>query len=56
MKLKFNLISIPQTGDHFPLVLLVVVMCAATAGFGYSFLRRHRPKKDGPNSASHTKE
>lgn len=48
-------LPIPQTGDQFPLALLVVVMCAAAAGFGYSYLRRRRPKADGPDSPSGTK-
>ena len=38
---------IPQTGDQFPLVLLVVLVCVAAVGFGYSYYRKKHPKKGG---------
>lgn len=44
---------IPQTGDQFPLILLVVLVCVAAAGFGYSYYRKKHPKKGG--SSGNTK-
>lgn len=38
---------IPQTGDQFPLILLVVLVCVAAVGFGYSCYRKKHPKKGG---------
>lgn len=44
---------IPQTGDQFPLILLVVLVCVAAVGFGYSYYRKKHPKKGG--SSGNTK-
>lgn len=44
---------IPQTGDQFPLILLVVLVCVAAVGFGYSCYRKKHPKKGG--SSGNTK-
>lgn len=36
---------IPQTGDNFPYALLIVLLCAAAAGFGIAFYANKRKNK-----------
>lgn len=43
---------IPQTGDQFPLILLVVLVCVAAVGFGYSYYRKKHQKKGGSSSGN----
>ncbi|PWM20405.1 MAG: hypothetical protein DBX97_03580 [Collinsella tanakaei] len=51
----FGPFHVPQTSDQFPLILLVVVMCLAAAGFGYSYYRKKHQKGDSENPCDSTK-
>lgn len=51
----FGPFHVPQTSDQFPLILLVVVMCLAAAGFGYSYYRKKHQKGDSENPSDSTK-
>lgn len=51
----FGPFHVPQTSDQFPLILLVVVMCLAVAGFGYSYYRKKHQKGDSENPSDSTK-
>lgn len=51
----FRPFHVPQTSDQFPLILLVVVMCLAVAGFGYSYYRKKHQKGDSENPSDSTK-
>lgn len=47
---------IPQTSDRFPLLVLIVVMCVAVVGFGYSYFRKNKQKKNGSDRPSDSAE
>lgn len=51
----FGPFHVPQTSDQFPLILLVVVICLAVAGFGYSYYRKKHQKGDSENPSDSTK-
>lgn len=51
----FGPFHVPQTSDQFPLIPLVVVMCLAVAGFGYSYYRKKHQKGDSENPSDSTK-
>lgn len=51
----FGPFHVPQTSDQFPLLLLVVMMCLAAAGFGYGYYRKKHQKGDSENPSDPTK-